>query len=109
MSNSINPVDQGMHGKIGDKIGETATTRKLNAATPAAQDGKQAQKTSNDTVELTSSAKLLERLEKTLANAPAVDSTRIEAVRADIENGDYAINAEKIADALLRTDLELGE
>jgi negative regulator of flagellin synthesis FlgM len=109
MSNSINPVDQGMHGKIGDKIGETATTRKLDVATPAAHEGKQAQKASGDTVQLTSSAKLLERLEKTLAETPAVDSARIDAVRADIENGDYVINADKIADALLRTDLELGE
>jgi negative regulator of flagellin synthesis FlgM len=109
MSNSINPVDQGMHGKIGDKIGETATTRKLDVATPVAPDSKQAQKASGDTVQLTSSAKLLERLEKTLAEAPAVDSARIDAVRADIENGDYVINADKIADALLRTDLELGE
>ena len=41
MSNTINPVDQGMHGRIGDKIGESTTTRKLEVATPV--DRKKAQ------------------------------------------------------------------
>lgn len=109
MSNSINPVDQGMHGKIGDKIGETATTRKLDTASPAASEGAQGKAGASDTVQLTDSAKLLERLEKNLAETPAIDSARIDAVRADIESGNYAINADKIADALLRTDLELSE
>jgi len=113
MSNSIYPVDQGMHGKIGDKIGEkigeTATTRKLDVGSPVASKGAQGKAGASDTVQLTNSAKLLERLEKTLAETPAVDSARIAAVRADIENGNYSINADKIAEALLRTDLELGE
>jgi len=109
MSNSIKPVDQGMHGKIGDKIGETATTRKLGVASPAARKDAQGTAEARDTVQLTSNAKLLERLEKNLAETAATDSARIAAVRADIESGNYAINADKIADALLRTDLELGE
>ena len=29
MSNRINPMDQGLLGKIGNKIGESGTTRKL--------------------------------------------------------------------------------
>lgn len=109
MSNSIYPVDQGMHGKIGDKIGESATARKLDVGSPVAGKGAQAKAGATDTVQLTSSAKLLQRLEKTLAETPAIDSARIAAVRADIANGNYSINADKIAEALLRTDLELGE
>ena len=109
MSNTINPVDQGMHGRIGDKIGETSTTRKLEVATPVGRKKAQAKPESGDTVELTQSAKLLERVEKTLAEAPAVDSARIEAVRADIANGDYSIDADKIAEALIRTEREFSE
>lgn len=109
MSNKIDPVDQGMHGRISDKINETATTRKLNIS--SAVSGKKAkdQASSVDTVELTQGAKLLERMEKTLAEVPEVDSARIAAVRADIASGNYEINAEKIAEALLRTDQELGK
>lgn len=109
MSNTINPVDQGMHNKIGDKLGETANTRKLEVATPAVGQDVRGQPKSGDTVQLTDNAKLLERAEKKLAEEPVVDSARIAAVRADIENGDYVINAESIAEALLRTDLELGK
>ena len=108
MSNKIVPVDQGMH-KVGDKINETATTRKLNIS--SAVSGKKAkdQAASVDTVELTQGAKLLERIEKTLAEVPEVDSARIAAVRADIASGNYEINADKIAEALMRTELELSE
>lgn len=109
MSNTINPVDQGMHNKIGDKLGETSNTRTLDVASPVARQDVREQSRSGDTVQLTDSAKLLERSEKKLTEEPVVDSVRIAAVRADIENGDYVINAENIADALLRTDMELGK
>ena len=108
MSNRINPVDQGMLGKIGDKIGEAGSAKKVgsDAATGTSGDARQSQ---SDTVELTSSAKLLERLDKTLAELSAVDTRRIDAVRNAIENGDYTIDAEKIAEAMLRFDRELSE
>ena len=106
MSNKIIPVDQGMHGRISDKINEAATTRKLNIDAPVAGRKAQEPPASSDTVQLTHNAKLLERIDKSLAEVPAVDSARIEAVRADIANGDYAINADKIAEVLLRTDAE---
>jgi len=107
MSNRINPMDQGMLGKIGNKIGESSTTKKVGTDTPARGNETAAPSTSGDTVELTSSAKLLERLEKTLASIPQVDQSRVEAVKAQIENGEYQIDADKIAEAMLRMDREI--
>jgi len=109
MANSINPVGHGMQNKIGDKLGDTSSTQKLDLGSPSAPRLEQQQSGTNDTVQLTHSAKLLERTEKSLAEAPTADSAKIAAVRADIEKGDYVINADKIADALLRTDMELGK
>lgn len=108
MSNRINPAEHGMLNKINDKLGDTASTRKV--ASEAAVSGKDVRKqaSTGDTVELTSSAKLLERLEKTLAGLPEVNRGRVEAVRTAIEKGDYVIDSDKIAAALLRTDRELG-
>ena len=108
MSNTINPVDQGMQ-RIGDKLRETTTLRKADVESPVADKKSQSKPDTADTVELTHSAKLLERVEKTLSDVPAVDNARIEAVRADIASGNYSINAEKIAEALLRTEREFGE
>lgn len=109
MSNRINPVDQGMLGKIGEKIGEAGNAKKAGVTNPQADAGNAAAGSRGDTVELTSGAKLLERLDKTLAELSAVDSARIDAVRSAIESGDYSIDAEKIADAIIRFDQELGE
>jgi negative regulator of flagellin synthesis FlgM len=67
-------------------------------------DGTARTQSTGETVELTSSAKLLERLEKTLASLPEIDRARVEAVKTAIENGDYQIDADRIADALLRAD-----
>jgi len=101
-------MDQRLLGKIGDKIGETGTTKTIAPNSPV-RGSDSAQKTSaGDTVELTSSAKLLERLEKTLASMPEIDTARVAAVKAQIENGEYQIDVDSIADALIRTDKEIG-
>ena len=109
MSNRINPVDQGMLGKIGDKIGEATSAKKVGTDKSQVDAGASAANKAGDTVELTSGAKLLERLDKTLAELSAVDTTRIEAVRSSIESGNYTIDADKIAEAMMRLDRELGE
>ena len=106
MSNRINPVDQGMLGKIGDKIGEAGSAKKPAADKTAVNVGSEPA-TTGDTVELTTGAQLLERLDKTLSELSAVDQGRIDAVRTAIENGEYKIDAEKIADAILRVEREL--
>lgn len=109
MTDRINPMDQGMLGKIGNKIGETGTAKKVDG-NPSARGNDATQKTaSTDTVELTSSAKLLERLEKTLAAMPDVDQARVDAVKSQIENGEYRIDSDQIADAMLRLDHEIGK
>jgi negative regulator of flagellin synthesis FlgM len=110
MTNRINPADQGMigriNGKTSDKAGESGGTHGVTGdARTAGKDGREARGT--DTVELTSSARLLERLEKSLAAMPELDTSRIEAVKLAIERGDYRIDAERIADAILRSEREL--
>lgn len=112
MANRINPVDQGMvgriNGKISDKTGDTGATRGI-AGEASSVDRDRGTVAMSDTVELTSSAKLLERLEKSLAGMPDLDQSRVEAVRTAIQQGDYQIDADRIAEAILRTDQELGK
>lgn len=52
--------------------------------------------------------KLLERLENKLASLPETDNGRVAAVKSAIANGDYRIDAGRIADALIRADREFG-
>ena len=107
MSNRINPVDQGLLGKIGNKVGESSTTKKVDTETSVRGNEVAPQSSTGETVELTAGGKLLERLEKTLASIPEVDRTRVEAVKSQIENGEYQIDADKIAEAMLRLDQEI--
>jgi negative regulator of flagellin synthesis FlgM len=110
MSNRIDQMTQGLLGKLAEnssaaaKKAGNASTVAPAAGVKAAVDGAARSQSAGETVELTSSAKLLERLEKTLASLPEIDRARVEAVKTAIENGDYQIDADRIADALLRAD-----
>lgn len=102
-------MDPGSLNKLGNKIDETGTSRKIandprKSKAAAADAGPR-----NDTVELTSGAKLLERLEKSLASLPDVDSARVAEIKAAIENGNYEIDADAIASAMIRLERSLGE
>ncbi len=108
MSNRINPVDQGMLGKIGNKISQANGEKRVGAEKTAA-DTASVPAISGDKVELTKNAQLLQRLDKTLGELSAVDNRRIDAVREAIQNGEYEVDAEKIAEAMLRFDRDLGE
>ena len=109
MTNKIGPVDQSMIGKIGNKIDEAGSTSPVSPDKGKGQGAAGGREATGDTVELTSSARLLERLEKSLESLPAVDSQRVEEIRSAIENGDYEIDAQAIADAMIRFERLLGE
>ena len=112
MSNRIDQMSQGLLGKIAEnssggakKVAGSGAAQSARETGSASADGV---RPSSDTVELTSSAKLLERLEKTLASLPDIDRARVDAVKAAIESGEYEIDARRIADALLQSDRQAG-
>lgn len=102
-------MDPNSIGKLGNKVDDAGTSRKVSndpAVSPGAQTGS---KSTSDTVNLTSSAQLLERLEKSLASLPDVDVDRVAEVKLALENGDYQIDADAIADAMIRFERSFGE
>lgn len=109
MTNRIGPMDQATLGKIGTKVDEAGTRNKVTTDKAVTDKAAANTASTNDTVNLTSSAKLLERLDKTLATLPAVDSARVAEIKTAIENGDYQIDADAIADAMIRLDRSFGD
>ena len=109
MANRIGPMDPSTLGKVGNKVDEATTGRKVSGDTRATGGAAPSRAPTNDTVELTSSAQLLERLEKSLASLPDVDSARVAEVKAAIENGEYQIDADAIAAAMIRLERSFGE
>ncbi len=65
------------------------------------------QANTGDTVNLTRSGVLLQRLEEALANTPVVDAQRVGAIRNAITSGAYQIDATVIADQMIQLDREL--
>ncbi|MDJ0906005.1 MAG: flagellar biosynthesis anti-sigma factor FlgM [Woeseiaceae bacterium] len=109
MTNRIGPMDHGAISKTGNKVEDTSVERKVGNDTNVSRDPRQDSVSSGDTVNLTSGAKLLERLEKNLASLPPVDENRVAEVKSAIENGDYEIDSRAIADAMLRFERSLSE
>jgi negative regulator of flagellin synthesis FlgM len=110
MSNRIDQMAHGLLGKIAEnssagakKVGDAGASTPA-AAVKSAADGAAAGHPAGETVDLTSSGQLLERLEKTLASLPEIDRSRVDAIKTAIENGEYEIDAERIASALLRSE-----
>lgn len=58
-------------------------------------------------VRITDQARQLASLEQTVQDMPVVNEARVAEIRLAIETGRYQINAERIADQLLRTEQEL--
>ena len=102
-------MDQSSIGKLGNKVDESTSGNKVSRDQGAAAAGRPASVSPGDTVELTEGARLLERLEKSLADLPGVDASRVAEVKAAIENGEYEIDADAIADAMIRFERSLGD
>ncbi len=58
----------------------------------------------SDTVSLTDAAELLQSLQQIVADAPVVDQSKVDAIRAAIADGSYTIDATKVAQNLLDSE-----
>lgn len=62
----------------------------------------------SDTVKLSDAAIALQGAQKKLAsNTPDTDEARIERIKADIENGNYNINSQRVAEGMLNFEMLL--
>jgi len=95
--------------KLGGKVEDAGANRKVGGTQGVADKAGAGSGSPNDTVELTSGAQLLERLEQGLKALPEIDSARVAEIRTAIENGNYEVDADAIADAMLRFDRSFGD
>ena len=107
MSSRIDPNLSGVASKAGQKVSGSGNGTAVGSGRGAEASKPGAKAVAGDTVVLTERSQLLESLEKSLASQPAIDSARVEAVKADIQSGNYEIDADNIADLLLRQEVDL--
>jgi len=102
-------MDQGALGRIGSKVENAGGSRKISGNSSSTAKVSTSNAPARDTVDLTSDAKLIERLEKSLASSPDTDVGRIAEVRNAIQSGQYQIDADAIADAMIRFELSTSD
>lgn len=66
-----------------------------------------AQNSTNDSVDLTKTATQIQQIEQSLASIPIVDNSKVKAVSESIEQGQYQINEEKIADRIIDIEKDI--
>ncbi len=98
-----------MSNKIGGIENRTAPVGAGSPATrvrDAVSEGAKAGKDRGDVV-ITETARQLAMLEQQLAGLPAINDSRVAAVRRAIEEGRYQIDPQRVADKLLRVERDL--
>lgn len=75
-------------------------------STPSSSEASNSPKSaaSSSEVSISTEAQSMQRLEDAIEQSPEFDSARVEALRTAIENGDYSINADRIASAFIDSD-----
>ena len=63
---------------------------------------------SDDRVTITNTASRLKNIEQELSNASSVNSARVAEVQSAISNGDYSVDADRVADKMLAFEDFLG-
>lgn len=90
-----------------DATGNSRRPSRTESTSQSAESQSGTAAAAGDTVSLTSSAQLLQKLEEILAAAPASDTKRIAALKEAIDSGTYEVDAAKIAERLIRMEQDL--
>ncbi len=103
MSNKIDGTNQGQ------PIGPNGVggSRPTAATAPRTGQAKEAPVAGGETVQLTSGAQMMERMSSMLESLE-MQNERLDAIMESIANGDYEIDAEKIATRLMMFERSLG-
>ncbi len=91
--------------------GSAGAKSKSASAEPAAGLSKQSPKSAPsvpstaDSVSLSAEAQSLGKVESAIAASPEIDSAKVDSVRSAIQSGQYQIDAEAIAEAIVSQEL----
>ncbi|MFK8053612.1 MAG: flagellar biosynthesis anti-sigma factor FlgM [Woeseiaceae bacterium] len=103
MTNDINGVPPSGLASVVDVTG----SRNVSSEKPdSGQSQSNVPAQSRETVALTDSARLLQKVEVELSNASDVDISRVETLKNAVASGSYEFDDRAVADKLLRSDAE---
>jgi len=106
MTNPINPINRGAANSVNNH--STASSRATDSnADVLAKNGNNAE--SEDTVSLSSRSQQVIELQQHLDSSTGIDRARVDAIKQQIAEGNYPLDAEKIAENMLKIEQSLIE
>lgn len=103
MADRIKGVDAGAigpsSGKPIEQVRPSAALGSSAAGTPSSG--------GTDSVHITDSARMLAALSQALQDSPDVDPARVASLQQSIDNGQYGVSSQRIADRLLQLEQDL--
>jgi len=102
MTNPINPLSRSTSGSV------SSNTEKNQVSNKAENTGSTRVNT-EDKVSLSLESRQVSGLQQQLKDSPAIDMKKVESIKQEIANGNYPLDAEKIAENLINLEQSLLE
>lgn len=102
--NNINAPQPGKPRNSGSDAVDNSLTRSGSNNANASVSGN----STADTVQLSTQAQELSRIQRDLQTLPEIDEARVSQVRESIDNGSYVIDADRIAAQILSDEQNFG-
>lgn len=102
-------IDTNNLNGVGSRASQTRSAPNNNAtSSDAPAKGRLEPGNHGDSVQLSSQAQTMGRIQANIEASPDVDMSKVEAIKAAISEGRFEINAEAIAEKMLSQDALLG-
>lgn len=101
---AIHNVNNLMNNHSGKITTGTASQGSSNVSNPAEVDAQAKSQPRQDAVLLTDQAQGLNKLQQRIKDAPSTNQSKVEALKAAVEKGDYRVDSQRVAQKML--DLE---
>ncbi len=96
---TTNGVNLGLDKALTDKMSQSKVADQKPSGTSQASAG--------DNVTISSAAQQLSSIESASKASPAFDAEKVSAIKTAIQNGEFQINTEKVADGLIQSVKDL--
>ena len=100
----VNEINSSIHNSI-STTGKRSERVETVSADSSKQPAPQPSEAATESIEISSQAQLLSKLEAQIKELPEVDESRIESLREQIQQGTYEIDSSSLAQRII--DLEL--
>lgn len=102
MSNPINPLSRSSAGTVSSNTEKAKVSVKEESSNTGSV-------SSEDTVSLSQGSQQVSSLQQQLKSSPQIDQAKVDSIKQEIANGNYPLDAAKIAENLINLEQSLIE